>query len=57
MGGLKMEKWIIENMNDCLRYGYSFKWFIESREYYLENYSVDELKKSWNRQKGMLSRV
>ena len=52
-----MEKWIVENIRDCLRYGFSFKWFIESRDYYLENYSIEDLRHAWSKQVNILSRA
>jgi len=52
----KVEKWILENIRDCLRYGFNFKWFLESRNY-LENYSKEELKNAWNNQVYILSRM
>ena len=52
-----MEKWIIENMRDCLKHGYNFKWFIESREYYLDKYSIEDLKDTWDKQVNILSRA
>lgn len=43
--------WIIENMKDCIKYGYNFKWFFNNRkDDYLKITTEEELKKEWNKQ-------
>lgn len=45
-----MEKWILENMKDCMVYGYSFEWFFNNRkDDYLSLHTKEEYAKEWKK--------
>lgn len=51
-----MDKWVIDNIRDCLLYGYSFTWFIHSDDY-LHYYNMDDLKATWEKQQEILAKL
>lgn len=52
-----MPKWVVDNMRDCIRHGYSFDWFFNNRkEDYLTIGTELQLKEQWNKQHYILSK-